>query len=115
MSNILLALETKYKLPPNLKTSVKLLVQGIPTLALTQFLQNKTRTALKLSKDGMPTSKEIATSVLKTLTLTVQSAFELIWKKRYDECNIYQQTILNIQTRQKKDPLNERRPPDIRT
>ena len=102
-------LNAKYRLPHNLKPSVTLLVQGIPTLALTSFLRKKTKSLLSLSSDNPPNGKDVTKETLKTLLDVVHTAYTEIWRERCKSCIIYQQAILNIQSGQKKDPRNERR------
>jgi len=105
-------LHTRFELPSSMRPSVKLLAQGIPTMALTQFLRKKTKNHLSLSADGTPTAKDVAKEMTKTMLSIVHSAYSDIWKERCKASIIYQQAILNIQSNQKKNPQNEqRRPP----
>src|SRR5439155_12735731 len=82
-------LDTKYRLPNSLIPSITLLAQGIPTLALTQFLKGRIKTHLSLLTDDLPSVEDISRETLKTLLNITHAAYTNIWIERYKASSIY--------------------------
>jgi len=109
MDTLVEEIKTKHTLPDSLRSAIELTIQGIPTLQLTQRLGLKIRRHMELSTGDKPSTDEVTKETTKSITNLIQRGHDLIWKKRCEASINYQRTILDIQTAQKRDIMNERR------